>query len=65
MYEAVSAVIGQLFLEGAEYINGGYFDFNVASEKLQEKLGFTYLTEGTFPCNGEMVKCVECIVWKQ
>ena len=65
MYEAVSAVIGQLFQEGVEYINGGYFEFNVASEKLHEKLGFNYLSQETFPYNGEMVKCVECIVWKQ
>lgn len=64
MYEAVSGVIQQLFREGMDYINCGYFDFNVASEKLQEKLGFTYLTKGSFPCNGEMVNCVECILWK-
>jgi len=43
MHEAVSAVIGRLFQEGVEYINGGYFDFNVASEKLHEKLGFNYM----------------------
>lgn len=64
MYEAVCEVIQQLFREGMDYINCGYFDFNVASEKLQEKLGFTYLTKGSFPCNGEMVNCVECILWK-
>ena len=65
MYEAVRAVIGQLFQEGTEYINCGYFDFNVASGRLQEKLGFTYLTEGTFPCNGKVIKCIECILWKK
>lgn len=64
MYEAVSAVIGQLFQEGVDYINGGYFDFNVASEKLHGKLGFHYLMQETFDRNGETVNCVECILWK-
>lgn len=64
MYEAVSAVIRQLFREGFEYINGGYFEFNVASKKLHEKLGFNYLMQETFPCNGEMINCVEGILWK-
>lgn len=63
MYEAVSAVIEQLFQEGIEYINCGYFDFNVASEQLQKKLGFHYLMQECFPCNGKMINCVECILW--
>ena len=65
MYEAVSAVIRQLFQEGTEYINCGYFDFNVASEQLQKKLGFDYLTKETFQGNGGMINCVECILWKK
>ena len=64
MSEAVSGVIGQLFQEGMDYINCGYFDFNTASEKLQEKLGFAYLMKESFPCDGEMVTVVECILWK-
>ena len=65
MYEALSAVIKQLFQEGIEYINGGYFDFNVASEKLHEKLGFNYLMQETFSFNGEQITAKECILWKK
>ena len=64
MYEAVSAIIRQLYEEGTDYVNGGYFDFNVASERLHEKLGFDYLMKDSFSCNGQQVTAIECIKWR-
>ncbi len=65
MYEAVSVVIQQLFREGMDYINCGYFDFNIASEKLHKKLGFKYLMKECFPVDGEQITAVECILWRE
>lgn len=40
--EALTAVIGFLFdARGVEYISSGYYDFNLPSRRLHEKLGFT------------------------
>ncbi len=45
MLEAVNSVIEHLFdIEGIDYIQCGHFSFNTASEMLQKKLGFKYLT---------------------
>lgn len=65
MEEAVRAVIDKLFLvEGMDYVQCGYFDFNLPSEKLQEKLGFTRLTVSTFCWDGEEIRTVENILWR-
>ena len=55
MFEAVSAVIDHLFrVENVDYIHSGYLDFNLPSQMLHQKLGFTYLTTLRFPSeNGD------------
>lgn len=61
MEEALRAVIGELFqAEGLDYIHCGYFDFNLPSQKLQEKLGFVQLTTGTF----KDICTIENILWR-
>lgn len=65
MEEALRAVIGELFQsEGMDYIQCGYFDFNLPSQKLQEKLGFTRLTTGTICQDGEEIHTIENILWR-
>lgn len=65
MEEAVRAVIGELFrVEGMDYVQCGYFDFNLPSQKLQEKLGFTRLTTGVTDWDGEEIHTVESILWR-
>lgn len=66
MSEAVRAVIARLFdEEGMDYVQCGYFDFNTASAKLQEKLGFTHLITMTIDFKGEKRTTVENILWKK
>lgn len=66
MSEAVRAVIARLFdEEGMDYIQCGYFDFNTASARLQEKLGFTHLITMTIDFKGEKRTTVENILWKK
>ncbi len=65
MLEAVSSVIKHLFeKEEIDYIQCGHFTFNIASEALQKKLGFTYLTKKEFEEDGEMFTAIENILWK-
>ena len=65
MSEALRAVIGRLFgEEGPDYVNCGYFPFNTASGRLQEKLGFTFLTSAVFEQYGEEVTTIEHILWR-
>lgn len=64
MLEAVSAVIKHLFeLEGMDYIQCGHFPFNIASEMLQKKLEFKYLSTLRFVDEGAEVVSVENILW--
>lgn len=66
MTEVVRAVIRQLFtVEHMEFVNCGYFSFNEASRGLQEKLGFTYLTQETSEENGEQICTIETILWNE
>lgn len=66
MEEAVRAVIDELFrAEGMDYIQCGHFDFNLPSEKFQEKLGFERLTTGVIDWNGEEIHTVESILWRE
>ena len=65
MEEAVRAVISRLFEEGMDFIQCGYLSFNDASARLQEKLGFAYLTTQSFEEDGETIAAVENILWKQ
>lgn len=65
MSEALRAVIDRLFgEEGADYVNCGSFPFNTASRRLQEKLGFTFLTSVVFEQYGEEVTGIAHILWR-
>ncbi|MDE7054275.1 MAG: GNAT family N-acetyltransferase [Oscillospiraceae bacterium] len=65
MSEAVKAVVEELFdCEGFEYIQCGYFSFNTASAKLQEKLGFTHLITLPKPDDPEIIT-VENVLWRK
>lgn len=66
MSEAVQAVIAHLFQEeGFDYVQCGYFTFNEASRKFQEKLGFTHLTTITVDYYGEEIVTVENVLWNE
>ena len=44
--EALSAVLDHLFTtRGVDYVNSGFFDFNLPSRRLHEKLGFAPVWE--------------------
>lgn len=48
MSEAVQAIIQYLFDEvKLDFIMAGYFDYNIASKRVQEKCGFQYYDETT------------------
>lgn len=65
MLEAVHAVINHLFdIEDMDYIQCGHFPFNTASEMLQKKLGFQYLTTLSYHDEGVEIVSVENILWK-
>ncbi len=65
MSEAVRAVIDHLFqVEGLDFIQCGYLDFNLPSRAFQEKLGFTFLTSETIDIDGEEIHTVENILWR-
>lgn len=65
MLEAANAVIKHLFdIEGMDYIQCGHFPFNTASEMLQKKLGFEYLTTLRFDDEGVEIISIENILWK-
>lgn len=65
MLEAVNAIINHLFdIEGMDYIQCGHFSFNTASEMLQKKLGFEYLTTRRFEDEGTVIFSNENILWK-
>ena len=66
MQEAVTAVITQLFqVEHFDYINCGYFDFNISSAKLQQKLGFEHLLTEHFVQDGTAFVVLENILWNR
>lgn len=68
MFEAVSAVIDHLFrVEGLDYINSGYLDFNLPSRELHKKLGFSYLRTDRYRREegGEELVAVETILWRK
>ena len=66
MYEAVSAVLEQLFREeNTDYVHCGYLSYNLPSKALQEKLGFHWLVTERFEFEGREVESVENILWKE
>lgn len=65
MTEALRAVTAHLFAgEGMDYVHCGHFDFNAASAKLQEKLGFVHLTTMELDLEGEKAVSVENVLWR-
>lgn len=65
MSEALRAAITRLFEdEGLDYVQCGFFDFNIASRALQEKLGFTHLTTSEFDYEEEHFVAMEQVLWK-
>lgn len=65
MLEALNTVIKHLFnIEELDYIQCGHFPFNIASEKLQKKLGFEYLKTSRFDDEGIEIISIENILWK-
>jgi ribosomal-protein-alanine N-acetyltransferase len=65
MLEALNAIIKHLFdIEGMDYIQCGHFPFNIASEMLQKKLGFEYLTTLCFQDEGIEIISIENILWE-
>lgn len=65
MSEALSALIPTLFAElHLDAVNCGYFEGNTASAALQEKLGFTYLTDYPIPWGDEPIRIVENLLEK-
>ena len=66
MYEAVRAVVDRLFQdENLDFINCGYFDFNTASRRLQQKLGFEPLLAVRAILRGEERTIVENVLWNR
>lgn len=64
--EAVRVVIDKLFAEEEiDYIGAGHFSYNLASCKLQKKLGFTYLFHEDMELFGETVTEVSRILWRE
>lgn len=54
MFEALSEVTYHLFCrQNVDYIHCGYYDYNIPSKRLQEKLGFQYFGSHTVR-NGEL-----------
>ena len=65
MEEAVRALNDHLLhVEGLDYIQCGYMDYNLASRDFQRKLGFTYLCSETFELDGKEYTSIENILVK-
>lgn len=63
--EAGRAVIDHLFrVEKVDFVNAGYFSYNIPSKGLQEKLGFHFLGTHTFRRGEEEVEVIENIIWR-
>ena len=62
--ETLQSFIDILFHQYAfNYVNCGYFDFNEASKKVQEKLGFQFLLVHQVQLNHVTVDVLENICW--
>lgn len=64
-FEALSAFIDYLFHQKhMDYIHCGYFDFNIPSQRLQNKLGFQPLGSHTFFRRGEEIVIIDNILYQ-
>ena len=64
--EAMSLMLTLLLdVVGLDYVNGGYFDFNTASEAVHKKFGFRYFSTHSFtPRGGETATVIEHILYR-
>lgn len=66
MFEALNEVIEDLFCrQSLDYIHCGYYEFNIPSKNLQEKLGFQYFTSHNMRHKDEEIKIIDNILWKK
>ena len=63
-FEALSAAIGYLFQQGMDYIHCGYYDFNLPSRRLQEKLGFQPFGTHSFQRRKDSITIIDNILWR-
>ena len=63
-FEALSAAIGYLFQQGMDYIHCGYYDFNLPSRRLQEKLGFQPFGTHIFQRRKDSFTIIDNILWR-
>ena len=64
--ETGRAGAGRLFAGGADYVNDGYFDFNLPSRAFHRKLGFVPLCESRVPAeDGGELTGIETALWKK
>lgn len=63
-FEALSAAIGHLFQQGMDYIHCGYYDFNLPSRRLQEKLGFQPFGTHSFQRRKDSITIIDNILWR-
>lgn len=66
MEEAVRGTMTQLFEgENLDFVNCGYFDYNEASRRLQNKLGFVPLATHLYHRGSEKIRVVDNVMWKE
>ena len=64
--EVMGAIIDKLFrIEQVDFVNAGYFRYNIPSKGLQEKLGFRFLGNHSFRRGEEEVEVIENVIWKE
>ena len=66
MTEILESLYAMLFAQAElDYIHSGYFLFNVASGRLQEKLGMKRWKEFVLEWNGEQIPTREMVIWRE
>ncbi|MBQ8312848.1 MAG: GNAT family N-acetyltransferase [Clostridia bacterium] len=63
-FEALSAAIDHLFRQGMDYVHCGYYDFNLPSRRLQEKLGFQPFGTHSFQRQDGTITIMDNILFK-
>ena len=65
MSELYPAAIDYLFEEcGLDFVNSGYFEFNIGSKRIQEKAGMRPYMEHIFERDGEGIRTKEMIIFR-
>lgn len=66
MTEILESLYAMLFEQAKlDYINSGYFLYNGASGRLQEKLGMKPWKEGVWEWNGEQISTRDMVIWRE